>query len=114
MDLFCGSGNFSHHLGTRLGIAVHASELDPAVHDATRHNLDRIGAGTRLHLDDIRRSRDGRPCLVAVKTNDRIAHDSLDRSFAGAEHLRSITPPPVLPYGANMDFHLYRLGSGHG
>ncbi|MER5866195.1 hypothetical protein [Kitasatospora sp. NPDC002040] len=61
-------------------------------------------------LDDIRRSRDGRPCLVAIKTNDRIAHDSLARSFTGAQHLRSITPTPTLPHGANMDFHLYRLG----
>ncbi|MEU8512895.1 hypothetical protein AB0C76_15080 [Kitasatospora sp. NPDC048722] len=159
VDLFCGSGNFSHHLGTRLGATVYAAELDPAVHAATRHNLDRIGARTRLHLgdyrdllgkltargprdtyfveppwgpaftpagldltrtsppvptilDDIRRSRDGRPCLVAIKTNDQIAHDSLNRSFAGARHLRSITPEPTLPYGANMQFHLYRLGSG--
>lgn len=52
VDLFCGSGNFSHHLGTRLGTVVHAAELDPCVHDATRHNLERIGAGTRLHLGD--------------------------------------------------------------
>ncbi|MFE2247039.1 class I SAM-dependent RNA methyltransferase [Streptomyces lavendulae] len=160
VDLFCGSGNFSHHLGTRLGITVHAAESDPDVHDATRHNLDRVGADTRLHLgdygdllgklparsdrdtyfveppwgpaftpagldltrtappvprilDDITRSRAGRPCLIAVKTNDLIAHDSLDRAFTGAEHLRSITPPPVLPHGANMHFHLYRLGSGN-
>jgi hypothetical protein len=60
-------------------------------------------------LDDIRRSRTGHPCLVAIKTNDQIAHDSLNRSFAGARHLRSITPRPTLPFGANMDFHLYRL-----
>ncbi|MFB9593683.1 hypothetical protein [Streptomyces racemochromogenes] len=49
-DLFCGSGNFSHHLGTRLGIPVHATELDVDVHDATRHNLSRITTTTRLHL----------------------------------------------------------------
>ncbi|WP_116209553.1 hypothetical protein [Streptomyces olivoreticuli] len=159
VDLFCGSGNFSHHLGIRLGTVVHAAELDPGVHDATRHNLERIEADTRLHLgdygdllgkllprgprdtyfveppwgpaftpagldltrtappvprilDDIRRSRNGRPCLVAIKTNDQIADNSLARSFVGARHLRSITPRPVLPHGANMDFHLYRLEQG--
>ncbi|MCX4856240.1 RsmD family RNA methyltransferase [Streptomyces canus] len=63
-------------------------------------------------LDDIRRSRDGLPCYIAIKTNDQIAHDSLTRSFTGAQHLRTITPTPTLPHGANMDFHLYRLGSG--
>ncbi len=156
VDLFCGSGNFSHHLGARLGITVDAAELDTAVHAATSHNLARIGAATRLYcgdyrdllgklparstcdtyfveppwgpaftagldltrtsppvpdiLDDIRRFRDGLPCLVAIKTNDQIVHDSLERSFAGARHVRSITPPPVLPYGANVDFHLYELG----
>ncbi|MFI0743174.1 hypothetical protein ACH4PU_34630 [Streptomyces sp. NPDC021100] len=60
-------------------------------------------------LQDIRRTRDGLPCNVAIKTNDQIAHDSLARSFAGAEHLATVTPSPQLPYGANMDFHLYRL-----
>ncbi|MFJ3961778.1 class I SAM-dependent methyltransferase [Streptomyces sp. NPDC090036] len=63
-------------------------------------------------LDDIRRSRNGLPCYIAIKTNDQIAHDSLDRSFAGWLHLQSITPAAALPYGANMDFHLYRLGPG--
>lgn len=158
MDLFCGSGNFSHHLAARLDVTVHAAESDQDVHDATRHNLDRVGAATRLHLgdyadllgkiparsdhdtyfveppwgpaftpdgldltrtappvprilDDISRSRDGRPCLIAIKTNDQIAHDSLDRAFADAERLGRITPAPTLPRGANMDFHLYRLGS---
>ncbi|MEV7616522.1 hypothetical protein [Streptomyces sp. NPDC089799] len=52
LDLFCGSGNFSHHLGARLGITVHAAELDPDVHDATRHNLGRITTNTELHLGD--------------------------------------------------------------
>ncbi|KRA82456.1 hypothetical protein ASE09_15315 [Streptomyces sp. Root66D1] len=60
-------------------------------------------------LDDIRRSRGGLPCHVAIKTNDQIAHDSLARSFAGARHLATITPDPCLPHGANMDFHLYEL-----
>lgn len=60
-------------------------------------------------LDDIRRSRDGLSCHIAIKTNDRIAHDSLTRSFTGARHLRRITPEPCLPHGANMDFHLYEL-----
>jgi hypothetical protein len=61
-------------------------------------------------VDDIRQSRSGAPCLVAIKTNDQIAGDSLSRSFADARHLASITPIPVLPRGANMDFHLYSLG----
>ncbi|MFE9400050.1 hypothetical protein [Streptomyces flavidovirens] len=61
-------------------------------------------------LDDIHRSRDGLPCYIAIKTNDQIAYDSLNRSFTNATHLRTITPKPPLPYGANMDFHLYRLG----
>ncbi|MEU6208397.1 hypothetical protein ABZ891_00560 [Streptomyces sp. NPDC047023] len=155
-DLFCGSGNFGHHLGRRLGFPVHASELDPDVHDATRRNLDLIGSDIRLSqldyrdllgklpprsprdtyaveppwgpaftpagldltrtsppvpevLGHIRASRAGMPCYVAVKTNDQLAHDSLDRSFAGSVHLRTVTPPPTLPRGANMDFHLYRL-----
>ncbi|MEU8975304.1 hypothetical protein AB0D11_39805 [Streptomyces monashensis] len=156
MDLFCGSGNFSHHLAARLGVAAYAAELDPDVHAATEHNLVRTASRTRLHLgdyrdllgkhpargprdtyfveppwgpaftpagldltrtsppvpeilDDIRRSREGVPCLVAIKTNDQIAHDSLARSFTDARHLRSITPQPTLPHGANMDFHLYEL-----
>ncbi|MCL3992131.1 hypothetical protein [Streptomyces lavenduligriseus] len=155
-DLFCGSGNFGHHLGKRLSRSVHACELDPAVHSATRKNLDLVGSAIELHLldyrdllgklparsthdtyvveppwgpaftaagldltrtappvpeilDDIRRSRDGLPCHIAIKTNDRIAHDSLARSFTGARHLAAITPEPSLPYGANMDFHLYEL-----
>ncbi|WP_171164259.1 hypothetical protein [Streptomyces sp. I05A-00742] len=155
VDLFCGSGNFSHHLGVRLGITVDAAELDPAVHAATSHNLGRVGADVRLHLgdyrdllgrlparsmrdtyfidppwpastpagldltrtsppvpdilDDIRRSRDGLPCLIAIKASDRIAHDSLRLAFAKSHRLRSITPPPTLPHGANLAFHLYEL-----
>ncbi|MFF4590708.1 RsmD family RNA methyltransferase [Streptomyces sp. NPDC001388] len=156
MDLFCGSGNFSHPLATRLGTTAYAAELDPEVHAATAHNLKQVGAPTELFLgdyrdllgkhparghrdtffveppwgpaftpegldltrtsppvpeilDDISRARDGIPCLVVIKTNDQIAHDSLARSFHQARHLRSITPAPALPYGANMDFHLYRL-----
>ncbi|MEU7163918.1 hypothetical protein AB0A70_04635 [Streptomyces morookaense] len=155
-DLFCGSGNFGHHLGRRLGFPAYASELDPAVYEATRNNFDRIGSTIELVqcdyrdllgkltprsprdtyaveppwgpaftpagldltrtsppvpdiVDAIRRSRGGMPCYVAVKTNDQLAHDSLARSFAGAHHLRSVTPPPSLPHGANMDFHLYLL-----
>ncbi|MDN3261945.1 RsmD family RNA methyltransferase [Streptomyces sp. CSDS2] len=156
LDLFCGSGNFSHHLATRLGVTVHAAELDPAVHDATAHNLTRVDTRTRLYLsdyrdllgkhpargprdtyfveppwgpaftpagldltrtsppvpeilDDIRHARAGMPCLVAIKTNDHIAHDSLAHSFAGHRHLRTITPAATLPHGANMDFHIFRL-----
>lgn len=155
-DLFCGSGNMGFHLGRRLGLAVHASDLDPLVHDHTRHNLTALGididlqlldyrdmlgklgaaspqdtyvveppwgpAFTPLGLDlaatsppvpqilaDIAASRAGTPCLVVIKTNDQIARDSLSRAFAAARHLATITPAPVLPYGANMDFHVYRL-----
>ncbi|UPZ26405.1 methyltransferase domain-containing protein [Streptomyces sp. LRE541] len=158
VDLFCGSGNFGYHLGTRLGRRVYACELDPAVYEATRNNLDRLGLDIELHLldyrdllgklppcsphdtyiveppwgpaftadgldltrtsppvpeilQDILRSRDGEPCLVAIKTNDQIANDSLATAFSSAVHLRTITPKATLPYGANMDFHLYRLGS---
>ncbi|MFJ8695655.1 methyltransferase domain-containing protein [Streptomyces roseolilacinus] len=158
VDLFCGSGNFGHHLGTHLGRPVFASELDPAVFAATRHNLDRIDSAIKLHegdyrdllgklpprspqdtyvveppwgpaftaagldltctsppvpeiLKDILRSRDGQPCLVIIKTNDQIAHDSLNTAFKDAVHLRTVTPEPTLPYGANMDFHIYRIGA---
>ncbi|MEU7047783.1 hypothetical protein [Streptomyces eurythermus] len=41
--------------------------------------------------------------------HDQIAHDPLARSFTGARHLATVTPEPSLPYGANMDFHLYEL-----
>jgi len=156
-DLFCGSGNFGHHLGRRLRKPVYASELDPLVHAATRHNFDVLGITVDLRpvdyrdllgrlpvsgegdvyiveppwgpaftadgldltrtappvpeiLDDIRRSRLGMPCVVAIKTNDQIAGDSLARSFRGAHHLASVSPNPILPTGANMDFHLYLLG----
>lgn len=156
VDLFCGSGNVGHHLGLRLGHAGYAAELDPFVHAATRHNLDRIGSTIDLRLTDyrdlladlapcgprdtyvveppwgpaftaagldlgrtsppiadiladIRRARAGEPCVVVIKTNDRIAHDSLAAAFAGATHLGSVTPTPTLPPGANMNFHIYHL-----
>lgn len=156
VDLFCGSGNLGHHLGERLGYPVYASELDPGVHAATRHNLDRVGSTIDLHradyrdliarlppigpndtyaieppwgsafgtagldltrttppvpeiLADIRRARAGRPCLVAIKTNDKIAHDSLDTAFHDATHLRTVRTADTLPHGANMRFHIYRL-----
>ncbi|MGR6998856.1 hypothetical protein ACU686_13130 [Yinghuangia aomiensis] len=91
-DLFCGSGNFGYHLGQRLGRAVHASELDPAVYQTTR-----TSPPVPEILDDIRRSRHGLPCYIAIKTNDRIAHDSLNRSFTDTTHLRTITPNPCCP-----------------
>ncbi|KAI5458750.1 hypothetical protein BGZ63DRAFT_391998 [Mariannaea sp. PMI_226] len=43
-DLFCGSGNISYHLGRHLNWPVFASDLDPHVHNATRHNLELLGA----------------------------------------------------------------------
>ncbi|MEZ7129044.1 class I SAM-dependent methyltransferase [Nonomuraea sp. AD125B] len=157
-DLFCGSGNLGRHLAAALGVRAHASELDPAVHAATRHNLTALGIDIDLRLEDYRdllgrltphgphdtyvveppwgpafteqgldltatappvpeiladitASRQGAPCLIVIKTNDRIAHDSLQRCFAAAEHLASITPAPTLPAGANMDFHLFRLSA---
>ncbi|MYW05760.1 hypothetical protein [Streptomyces sp. SID3343] len=159
VDLFCGSGNFGHHLGERLGYPVYASELDPVVHAATRNNLDRIGSTIDLHLADyrdliarlppigphdtyaieppwgsaftadgldltrttppvpeiladIRRARAGHPCLVAIKTNDKIAHDSLETSFHDATHVRTVPAHRTLPWGANMEVHVYRLDVG--
>jgi len=155
-DLFCGSGNFGYHLGRRLGMPVHASEIDPLVYAATRHNFQTMSIDVRLkHTDyrnllhqlpapsvndiyiieppwgtaftedgldlmmtsppvpgilaDIQGSRLGHPCFIAIKTNDQISNDSLSRSFHGAQHLVSVTPPPYLPAGANMNFHLYVL-----
>ncbi|MFF2146406.1 hypothetical protein [Kitasatospora sp. NPDC058190] len=60
-------------------------------------------------LDDIRRSRGGLPCLVVIKTNDRIVNSSLDRSTGGAVRLGSFTPEPLLPPGLNAEFHVHRL-----
>ncbi len=61
-------------------------------------------------LDDVRRSRDDLPCLVVIKTNDRIVNGSPDSPSAGAVRLRSFTPEPLLPPGLNAEFHIYRLG----
>jgi SAM-dependent methyltransferase len=60
-------------------------------------------------LDDIRRSRDGVPCLIIIKTNDQLANDSLRDCFQDLTLLRSVTPKPCLPSGANMDFHIYAM-----
>ncbi|MBR7833012.1 class I SAM-dependent methyltransferase [Actinospica durhamensis] len=60
-------------------------------------------------LADIRRSRAGQSCLLVVKTNDQLLPGTMERAFHSATHLRSVTPPPTLPYGANMDFHVFRL-----
>lgn len=54
VDLFCGSGNFGHHLGRCLDRPVYASELDPVVHEACRRNLDRVGSTVDLRLADYR------------------------------------------------------------
>jgi hypothetical protein len=59
-------------------------------------------------IDDICRSRQGRSCLIVIKTNDRIANNSLARSFSCAAHLRTIAPVATLPYGVNTQFHIYR------
>jgi predicted RNA methylase len=75
-------------------------------------DLARTSPPVREILGDIRRSRHGRPCLVAIKTNDQIAGGSLDDAFREATYVRSATPPPTLPYGANMDFHVYRMDGG--
>lgn len=63
-------------------------------------------------LADILRSRGHRPCLVAIKTIDRILHDSLNVAFTGARHLRTITGEQPFPDGTRMQFHFYRLGPG--
>lgn len=59
-------------------------------------------------IDDICRSRQGRSCLIVIKTNDRIANNSLAKSFRYAAHLRTIAPAATLPYGVNTQFHIYR------
>ncbi|MFD1831303.1 hypothetical protein ACFSJS_16780 [Streptomyces desertarenae] len=157
VDLFCGSGNFGHHLGRRLGRPVYASELDPVVHAAGRHNLARVGSAVDLRLADyrdllgalparsehdvyvvepawgpaltpdgldlartsppvpeiignIRRSRGRVPCLVVIETSDRVLHGSLESSFRGAVHLRTVVPDPFPPHRTGSRFHLYRLG----
>ncbi|GAA2460313.1 hypothetical protein [Streptomyces macrosporus] len=61
VDLFCGSGNFGHHLGRRLRRPVYASELDPIVHEAGRRNLDRVGSAVDLRLADYRDLLDALP-----------------------------------------------------
>ncbi|MGW0917190.1 class I SAM-dependent methyltransferase [Streptomyces sp. NPDC002784] len=76
-------------------------------------DLARTGPPVREIIEDIHRSRNGRPCLIAIKTNDQIAHDSLTRCFTDAQHLRSLTPSPTLPPGANMNYHIYRLCPVH-
>jgi hypothetical protein len=65
-------------------------------------------------LSDILVSRDGMPCTIVIKTNDMIADDSLSRAFGAVAPLATITPPRVLPAGANMDFHIYRLSGDAG
>ncbi|NLU68356.1 class I SAM-dependent methyltransferase [Streptomyces sp. HNM0574] len=53
-DLFCGSGNVGHHLGRRLGLPVHAAELDPDVHAVTHGNLAAAGSPVELEHGDYR------------------------------------------------------------
>ncbi|MEV0620938.1 hypothetical protein AB0I81_46965 [Nonomuraea sp. NPDC050404] len=76
--------------------------------------LDLLGTSPPVPeiLADILRARDGRPCLVGIKTIDRIRHDSLNVAFAGAHHLRTITGEPPFPDASRMQFHFYRLGPG--
>ncbi|AQZ62366.1 unnamed protein product [[Actinomadura] parvosata subsp. kistnae] len=76
--------------------------------------LDLLGTSPPVPeiLDDILRARDGRSCLVGIKTIDRILHDSLNVAFADARHLRTITSERPFPDGSRMQFHFYRIGSG--
>jgi 16S rRNA G966 N2-methylase RsmD len=60
-------------------------------------------------LADIRRVRAGQPCVVVIKTNDKIAHDSLGATFRAATHVRTVPADRILPHGANMDYHVYRV-----
>ncbi|MDI3405634.1 class I SAM-dependent RNA methyltransferase [Streptomyces cavernicola] len=50
-------------------------------------------------LDGIIRSRAGLSCLIAVKTTDLIARDSLAVAFKDATHLRTIHSGTALPRG---------------
>jgi predicted RNA methylase len=74
-------------------------------------NLTRTSPPIREILRDIAKSRHDRPCLVVIKTNDQLVGDCLADSFRGATRLRSVTPAPTLPFGANMDFHIYRVAA---
>ncbi|EYF00844.1 hypothetical protein [Chondromyces apiculatus] len=58
-------------------------------------------------LEDIRESREGKGFLVVIKTNDRIARNSLRRAFGSARHLHACMPTPTLPTGSNVHFHLF-------
>lgn len=64
-DLFCGSGNFGWHLGRRLGLPVFAAELDPAVHAATRHNVEVMDLAIELRHADYRQLLDELPAHSA-------------------------------------------------
>jgi predicted RNA methylase len=54
VDLFAGSGNIAFHLSQAANVLCHASEVDPQVYRATRHNLGLLGAPVYLHNADYR------------------------------------------------------------
>ncbi|GAB7184281.1 hypothetical protein ATKI12_4112 [Kitasatospora sp. Ki12] len=95
-DLFCGSGNLGHQLGRllgpRFGHRVLATELDPLVHAATRHNLTLVDSPVRLHHAGYR----------------DLLH-TLAATFRDATALRTLLPRPVRRRGMNAAFHLYRV-----
>lgn len=54
LDLFCGSGNMGFHLARLLGVAVHASDIDPHICRATSYNVATMESRMELHRTDYR------------------------------------------------------------
>jgi len=54
VDLFAGSANIAYHLSQGPNVVCHASDVDPRVYRATRHNLGLLGAPVHLHNADYR------------------------------------------------------------
>ena len=54
VDLFAGSCNIAFHLAQAPNVVCHASELDPMVYRAVRHNLSLLEAPVHLHNADYR------------------------------------------------------------
>lgn len=101
-DLFCGSGNISYHIGRHLNRPVFASDLDPGVYKATKHNLALLEAPTystgagfsfALSLTDYRNTLDCQPlmhypsdlCIIEPPWGSAASPDGLD--------LTKTTPP---------------------
>ncbi|KAL7918692.1 hypothetical protein ACQKWADRAFT_303514 [Trichoderma austrokoningii] len=110
-DLFCGSGNISYHIGRYLNRPVFASDLDPCVYRATKHNLALLEAPTystgtgfsfALSLTDYRNILDCQPfmhhpsdlCIIEPPWGSAASPDGLDLSK---------TTPPVQEIMAEIE-----------